>query len=47
MDGSSLEIWYDDGIYTKAVTRGDGITGDDVTENVRKMNYVPKKLKEK
>ena len=24
MDGSSLEIWYDDGIYTKAVTRGDG-----------------------
>ena len=47
MDGSSLEIWYDDGIYTKAVTRGDGITGDDVTENVRKMNHVPKKLKEK
>ena len=47
MDGSSLEIWYDDGIYTKAVTRGDGKTGDDVTENVRKMNYVPKKLKEK
>ena len=47
MDGSSLEIWYDDGIYTKAVTRGDGKTGDDVTENVRKMNHVPKKLKEK
>ena len=47
MDGSSLEIWYDDGVYTKAVTRGDGKTGDDVTENVRKMNYVPKKLKEK
>lgn len=47
MDGSSIELWYDDGIYTKAVTRGDGKTGDDVTENVRKMNHVPKKLKEK
>ena len=47
MDGSSLEIWYDDGKYTRAVTRGDGKTGDDVTENVAKMNFVPKKLKTK
>ena len=47
MDGSSLEIWYDEGKYTKALTRGDGQTGDDVTENVRKMNFVPMTLKEK
>lgn len=38
MDGSSLELNYVNGKFISAVTRGDGIYGDDVTENVKKMN---------
>lgn len=45
LDGASLELQYENGIFTKAVTRGDGTTGDDITRNVRKMkglvNYLP------
>jgi len=37
MDGASLELQYDKGQLTKAVTRGDGITGDDITSNARRM----------
>jgi DNA ligase (NAD+) len=36
MDGSSIELQYNEGKFVCAVTRGDGITGDDVTENVIK-----------
>jgi len=45
LDGASLELQYESGIFTKAVTRGDGRIGDDITRNVRKMkgivNYLP------
>ena len=45
LDGASLELQYESGIFTKAVTRGDGHIGDDITRNVRKMkgvvNYLP------
>jgi len=40
-DGASSSIWYKDGSYEKAVTRGNGEEGDDVTENVRTIKNVP------
>lgn len=45
MDGISLELCYKNGKFVKAVTRGDGETGDDITENVKKMQGVVKTLK--
>jgi DNA ligase (NAD+) len=43
-DGISLELQYENGILKKAVTRGDGITGDDITSNATKMKGCIKKL---
>ena len=44
-DGLSMSLTYEDGLLVRAVTRGDGIQGDDVTTNVRTINTIPKKLK--
>ena len=44
-DGASISLTYEKGILTKAVTRGDGFKGDDVTNNVRTIKSVPLKLK--
>jgi DNA ligase (NAD+) len=41
LDGASIELQYYDGNFSKAVTRGDGSWGDDVTANIRKANGVP------
>jgi DNA ligase (NAD+) len=43
-DGLSVEIVYEDGVYQRAATRGDGRVGDDVTENVRTIRSVPLRL---
>ncbi len=40
MDGASIELQYEAGRLRHGVTRGDGITGDDITANVRKMQGV-------
>ena len=40
LDGASLELQYEHGILAHAVTRGDGATGDDITQNAKKMNGV-------
>ncbi len=40
LDGASLELQYADGRLVRAVTRGDGTIGDDITANARKMNGV-------
>jgi len=37
MDGLSLSQRYDSGVFAQAITRGDGITGEDISPNVRKM----------
>ncbi len=37
LDGASLELQYEDGYLVRAVTRGDGTTGDDITANAKKM----------
>jgi len=44
-DGLSIEIVYVEGEYERAATRGDGETGDDVTENVRTIASVPQRLR--
>lgn len=43
-DGLSIGLIYKNGILKQAVTRGDGIQGDDVTNNVRTINSIPLKL---
>ncbi|MFB6087461.1 MAG: NAD-dependent DNA ligase LigA [Haloarculaceae archaeon] len=44
-DGLSVEVVYVDGTYERAATRGDGETGEDVTENVRTIGSVPQRLR--
>lgn len=44
-DGASISITYKDGELLRAVTRGDGIQGDDVTANIRTIKSVPIRLK--
>ena len=44
-DGLSVEVVYVDGRYERAATRGDGRTGEDVTENVRTIPSVPLRLR--
>jgi len=44
-DGASISLTYENGILERAVTRGDGFQGDNVTNNVRTIRSVPIKLK--
>jgi DNA ligase (NAD+) len=44
-DGLALEILYEKGVYAGALTRGDGVMGEDVTENVRTVRNVPLDLR--
>lgn len=45
-DGLSVAIEYVDGVFFRGSTRGDGVTGEDVTENIRTIRTVPKTLTE-
>lgn len=45
LDGASLELQYSRGMLVRAVTRGDGTTGDDITANARKMSGVVPELR--
>ena len=46
IDGLSLNLLYKDGKLISAGTRGDGLTGENVTENIKKISDIPKSLKE-
>ena len=45
LDGTSISLTYKNGLLVQAVTRGDGVKGDDVTANVKTIKSVPLKLK--
>ncbi|MGY6648174.1 NAD-dependent DNA ligase LigA [Wenyingzhuangia sp. IMCC45574] len=43
-DGASINLTYENGVLVKAVTRGDGVQGDDVTTNVKTIKSLPLKI---
>jgi DNA ligase (NAD+) len=44
IDGSSMELVYEHGKLVRCVTRGDGVVGEDVTENIRKVPDIPAEI---
>ncbi len=44
-DGLAINLRYVNGVFTQAATRGDGYTGEDVTENIRTIRSVPLRLR--
>ena len=45
LDGASIELVYEDGVLVRAVTRGNGQRGEDVTENIRTIASIPLRLR--
>lgn len=45
IDGVAVSLMYDDGKLVRGATRGDGTTGEDITQNVRTIEAIPLKLK--
>ena len=44
-DGVALSFWYENGKLIKGITRGDGIRGDDITNNVKTIKSIPHSIK--
>jgi DNA ligase (NAD+) len=45
MDGVAVNLIYEDGVFVKGATRGDGRTGEDITGNLKTINAVPLRLR--
>ena len=44
LDGIGVELIYQDGVFIKGLTRGDGFEGEDITQNIRTIKSIPLKL---
>ena len=44
IDGNALALTYENGLLTRGITRGDGISGEDITQNVRTIRSIPLRL---
>lgn len=47
IDGVAVSLMYDDGLLVRAATRGDGTTGEDVTQNIKTIEAIPLALQKK
>jgi DNA ligase (NAD+) len=45
IDGLAVSLTYQDGVYTRGATRGDGFVGDDITANIRTIRALPMRLR--
>ena len=45
LDGLAVNLIYENGIFTRGATRGDGATGEDVTQNLKTISSLPLKMK--
>lgn len=44
IDGLAIELEYEDGVFTRGSTRGDGLIGEDVTQNLRTVEAIPLRI---
>jgi len=47
IDGSAINLLYENGIFTRGATRGDGVQGEDVTPNLRTIGAIPLQMQDK
>ena len=46
VDGLAISLTYEDGVFTRGATRGDGRVGEDVTQNLRTIDAIPQRIKD-